>query len=526
MAFSPDGKRIVTSTTGGLLQLWDAHTGDWLVEQQDQIQHTYDLVYTPDGKRLVTASEDGLVHVRDASSGETLLVLREPRGAVLSLAFSPDGARLATGMRDGTVRIYETTPSKERRALRRAASGVRDRARALVDELFADNFRLEDVLTKLHQRTDLPQSLREAALRQAYLRGDDPLPLFERSLTECIDSEQPDEVYERALARATAAGSMRENLAGMPQWEVTRLSRLALGAATSASRSSGAPLLERKVERPTGATLSPAALRRARRPCACSSCAWPSARRPDAHGRRARLAPGAVRPERRGTSRSRTICSTCWRIGTWCAPPRRPVPEPLALGPRTNARIRRRTAEAGGRGDRETEDSVLRILGPGPDGSGPPHFPSCFPRVSIPPISAVRSGLWLSPAACRRPRPAPAGWRSSAVAPLRSASVRATRRRACTARAERPKLAVARSSRARMRFSSGATRSSASASSSPFVRGPWRALARSRAARTRTRSSLPRSSFPGRSPSARTSGAASSRRSSMRSSSGPEMRRR
>jgi len=253
VTFSPDGKRIATSTTGGLLQLWDAHSGEWLIEQQDQIQRTHALSYSPEGKRLITASDDGLIQVRDAASCEALFVLREPRGAVLALAFSPDGARLATGTKAGTVLIYETSPSKERHALRRAASELRERARALVDELFAAHFRLEVVLHQLGE-TDLPQALREAALRQAHLRGDDPLPLLQRSLDECLDSEQADATYELALARATAAEGMRENVPGMPAWELKGLNDLALAAAylRVARFQEARVLLEKEVERTIG----------------------------------------------------------------------------------------------------------------------------------------------------------------------------------------------------------------------------------------------------------------------------------
>ncbi len=224
VAFSPDGKRIATGTLSGLVQLWDAHRGDWLVEQQDQTRKIQALAFSPDGKRLVSASEGGVLHVRDAETGETLLVLREPRGTVLVLAFSPDGTRLATGIEDGTVRIHETGPSRERRALRRAAFELRERAREMVDELFAERFRLADVLAELQADASMPHALREVALRLAYLRGDDPLPLLLRSLEECLDPERPRDSYVQALARANAAQ--------VSQAELADLKKLALGAAS------------------------------------------------------------------------------------------------------------------------------------------------------------------------------------------------------------------------------------------------------------------------------------------------------
>ncbi|NOT32100.1 MAG: protein kinase [Planctomycetes bacterium] len=224
VAFSPDGKRIATGAVTGLVQLWDARTGTWLLEQQDQLRKIHALSFSPDGKRLVSASEGGALHVRDAESGETLLVLREPRGTVQALAFSPDGARLATGIEDGTLRIHETGSAKERRALRHEASELRERARALIDELFAERFRLAEVLRELQADASIPHALREVALRLAHLRGDDPLPLLLLSLEECLDPERPRDASVQALARANAAE--------VSEPELEELKKLALGVAS------------------------------------------------------------------------------------------------------------------------------------------------------------------------------------------------------------------------------------------------------------------------------------------------------
>ena len=232
LAISPDGKRVATGTSSGLVQLCDARTGEYPVEQQDQAKRLTALAFSPDGRRLASASDGGDVHVRDAETGETLLILREPRGTVLALAFSPDGARLATGIEDGTVRIHETGSSQERRALRHEASALRERAREMVDELFAQHFHVDEVLRQLSNDASMPHALREAALRQAHLRGDDPLPLLQLSLEECIDSERPDEVYEQALARASAADQMRpESGVGTRARAFAALKDLAMGVA-------------------------------------------------------------------------------------------------------------------------------------------------------------------------------------------------------------------------------------------------------------------------------------------------------
>src|SRR5205085_10333669 len=55
------------------------------------------VAWSPDGKRLVTGSFDKTAKVWDADKGQELLFLKGHTGAVTSVAWSPDGKRLATG---------------------------------------------------------------------------------------------------------------------------------------------------------------------------------------------------------------------------------------------------------------------------------------------------------------------------------------------------------------------------------------------------------------------------------------------
>ncbi len=231
LALSPDGTRIATGTTSGLVQMCDARTGEWPIEQQDQSRRLTALAFSPDGKRLASGSDDGAIHLRDARTGETMLVLHEQAEGVLALCFSPDGARLAAGYEDGMVRIHETGTSHERRALRRAAHELRERAHEMVEQLFAERFRLDEVLRELQNDASMPHALRETALRLALLRGDDPLPLLRLSLEECLDPEQPGATYSHALARADAAQNMQGNDAGPDEQGLVALKNLAVGVA-------------------------------------------------------------------------------------------------------------------------------------------------------------------------------------------------------------------------------------------------------------------------------------------------------
>ncbi len=65
------------------------------------------VAFSPDGKRIISGSYDGTAKVWDAESGREPLTLRGHTLPVLRMAFSPDGTRIVSVSRDGTVRIWK-----------------------------------------------------------------------------------------------------------------------------------------------------------------------------------------------------------------------------------------------------------------------------------------------------------------------------------------------------------------------------------------------------------------------------------
>jgi WD40 repeat protein/serine/threonine protein kinase len=109
LAFSPDGRRLAASSTGGTVRVLDIATGSELLA----LHHTRDVggvAYSPDGRRIATWNADYTIRLWDAATGDEVFTLRGHTGYVLGLAFSPDGHRILSSGADGTVRAWDATP--------------------------------------------------------------------------------------------------------------------------------------------------------------------------------------------------------------------------------------------------------------------------------------------------------------------------------------------------------------------------------------------------------------------------------
>jgi WD40 repeat protein len=98
MAWSPNGRQIVTANHSDTLQLWDVASGKAQVLQKatnDKVQeYSGSVSFSPDGTQFASASLDNAAYIWDSATGKRVMTLKTD-GPVLGVAWHPKEARLA-----------------------------------------------------------------------------------------------------------------------------------------------------------------------------------------------------------------------------------------------------------------------------------------------------------------------------------------------------------------------------------------------------------------------------------------------
>ncbi|HEV3262566.1 MAG TPA: sigma-70 family RNA polymerase sigma factor [Gemmataceae bacterium] len=118
VAFSADGRTLVSSGLDGVVRLWDVTAGKQIRRVEKDQNWPRCVALSPDGKTVVSAGAEKRIRMWQSATGKEIPRVQEHQGAVWALAFAPDGKTLVTSSPDTTLRLWDTTTGQELRVFR------------------------------------------------------------------------------------------------------------------------------------------------------------------------------------------------------------------------------------------------------------------------------------------------------------------------------------------------------------------------------------------------------------------------
>ncbi|MDE0400684.1 MAG: trypsin-like peptidase domain-containing protein [Candidatus Poribacteria bacterium] len=113
VAFSFDNRMLAGGSDDGIIQVWDAGTGDRIYEFKEHTNSVQAVHFSRNRTQLVSASLDGSVLLWSlVGEGGKLHSPIQHNASVYTAKFSPDGSTFATGSADKLIRLWDTNTAR------------------------------------------------------------------------------------------------------------------------------------------------------------------------------------------------------------------------------------------------------------------------------------------------------------------------------------------------------------------------------------------------------------------------------
>jgi len=109
VAYSPDGRHIISGSADLSVRIWDSKTGATFGKPlEGHSNAVMSVTYSPDGRHIASGSDDRTIQIWDTETGSADgNPLNGHTKAVQSVTYSPDGRHIVSGSLDMTIRIWD-----------------------------------------------------------------------------------------------------------------------------------------------------------------------------------------------------------------------------------------------------------------------------------------------------------------------------------------------------------------------------------------------------------------------------------
>ena len=106
LAFTPDGRALITKGMEGRIHVWDVATGTERTSIDAETSYLAAISISPDGRTVASSGADRYLRIWRVDTGKEVAKLKAHLKAILGIALHPDGRHAVTGDSAGTIFLW------------------------------------------------------------------------------------------------------------------------------------------------------------------------------------------------------------------------------------------------------------------------------------------------------------------------------------------------------------------------------------------------------------------------------------